>query len=79
MQVKSPKAFNQRIYNLIKDAMDLKGDLSVSPQDAALEVGCISSGVKLQSDKRLPFDKCSIVSCSMASEMLFGCGTEFQS
>ncbi len=38
MQVKSPKAFNSRIYTLIKDAMDLKGDLTVSPQDDSIEV-----------------------------------------
>jgi hypothetical protein len=38
MQVKSPKAFNSRIYSLIKDAMDLKGDLTVSPQDDSIEV-----------------------------------------
>lgn len=36
-QVKSPKAFNQRIYSLIKDAMDLKGDLTVPPQDESIE------------------------------------------
>ncbi|DBB16812.1 TPA: hypothetical protein ACH3X3_015050 [Trebouxia sp. C0006] len=36
-QVKSPKAFNSRIYTLIKDAMDLKGDLTVSPQDDSIE------------------------------------------
>ncbi|KAA6429700.1 MAG: heat shock 90 [Trebouxia sp. A1-2] len=35
--VKSPKAFNSRIYTLIKDAMDLKGDLTVSPQDDSIE------------------------------------------
>ena len=39
LQVKSPKAFNSRIYTLIKDAMDLKGDLTVSPQDESIEVG----------------------------------------
>lgn len=38
MQVKSPKAFNSRIYSLIKDAMDLQGDLTVSPQDDSIEV-----------------------------------------
>ncbi|KAL3155343.1 hypothetical protein ABBQ38_010904 [Trebouxia sp. C0009 RCD-2024] len=32
-QVKSPKAFNQRIYSLIKDAMNIKGDLTVAPID----------------------------------------------
>ena len=43
MQVKSPKAFNQRIYSLIKDAMDLKGDLTVSPQDESIEVSLVHS------------------------------------
>ena len=52
-QVKSPKAFNSRIYSLIKDAMDLKGDLTVSPQDDSIEVtlpwhlGCCLSGFGL--------------------------------
>lgn len=39
-QVKSPKAFNGRIYSLIKDAMDLKGDLTVAPEDDSIEVNC---------------------------------------
>lgn len=38
LQVKSPKAFNQRIYSLIKDAMDIKGDLTVAPIDEAAQV-----------------------------------------
>ena len=38
LQVKSPKAFNQRIYSLIKDAMDIKGDLTVAPVDEAAQV-----------------------------------------
>lgn len=37
-QVKSPKAFNQRIYSLIKDAMDIKGDLTVAPIDETAQV-----------------------------------------
>lgn len=45
MQVKSPKAFNQRIYSLIKDAMDLKGDLTVPPQDESIEVSHVHSQV----------------------------------
>lgn len=44
VQVKSPKAFNQRIYTLIKDAMDLKGDLTVAPADESLEVSCHAHG-----------------------------------
>lgn len=38
LQVKSPKAFNQRIYSLIKDAMNIKGDLTVAPIDEAAQV-----------------------------------------
>lgn len=38
LQVKSPKAFNQRIYSLIKDAMDIKGDLTVAPIDETAQV-----------------------------------------
>ena len=38
LQVKSPKAFNQRIYSLIKDAMDIKGDLTVAPIDESVQV-----------------------------------------
>ena len=41
VQVKSPKAFNQRIYTLIKDAMDLKGDLTVTASEDAIEVGLL--------------------------------------
>ena len=37
-QVRSPKAFNQRIYTLIKDAMDLKGDLTVTASEDPVEV-----------------------------------------
>ena len=29
LQIDNPKAFNSRIYSLVKDALDLKGDLSV--------------------------------------------------
>ena len=36
--MKSPKAFNQRIYSLIKDAMNIKGDLTVAPIDETAQV-----------------------------------------
>ena len=43
LQIDNPKAFNSRIYSLIKDALDLKGDLSVPAEPDEPEVSMVLS------------------------------------